>query len=82
MNLYGFYKDKVVLITGASMGIGKELARQVLHYGGKVAITGRNKERLHTVLEEFQNYTENILSHASNVDDYEPFFLKTDYKNQ
>lgn len=71
MNISKFYKDKVVLITGASMGIGKELARQVLHYGGKVAITGRNEARLQSVLNEFQDHTENILIHAGDVVNYE-----------
>lgn len=71
MNLAEFYKDKVVLITGASMGVGKEIARQVLNYGGKVAITGRNKARLQSVLNEFQKHDEDILLHDGNAANYE-----------
>lgn len=66
-----FYKNKVVLITGASMGIGKDLALQVLQFGGKVAITGRNEQRLLAVQDEFKAYSEKLLIHKGNVADYE-----------
>lgn len=46
MKLEKFYNGKVVLITGGSSGIGKELARQCLIMGAHVIITGRNQERL------------------------------------
>lgn len=71
MKLSSFYQDKVVLITGASMGIGRELARQVLRYGGKVVITGRNEDRLRSVRAEFSEYTGKVLIYSGNVADYE-----------
>lgn len=71
MNLSGFYKDKVLLITGGSMGIGKELARQVLGYGSKVVITGRNESRLINTLAEFKEHSKNILIHAGDVTKFE-----------
>ena len=40
------YRGRVVLISGASLGIGKELARQVWTLGGMVIAMGRNAERL------------------------------------
>ncbi|HLP71363.1 MAG TPA: SDR family NAD(P)-dependent oxidoreductase [Bacteroidales bacterium] len=61
-----FYKDKVVLITGGSMGIGKELAIQTLHAGAKVVITGRNKERLQSTLNSL-SHPERVLIHAGDV---------------
>ena len=60
MNSPEFYKNKVVLITGGSMGIGKEMALQVLQHGGKVIITGRNQERLTVVQKEYQDYIERL----------------------
>ena len=65
-----FYKNKVVLITGASMGVGKDLAFQVLNYGGKVTITGRNEARLLAVQREFQEHSENLLIHAGDISNY------------
>lgn len=75
MNPIQFYKDKVVLITGSSMGIGKEIARQILDYGGKVVITGRNKDRLAKVSQEFEKSTQNILIHVSDASNYEDNLL-------
>lgn len=45
-------KDKVVIITGGSSGIGKALALEFGRMGTRVVITGRNEERLNEVGEE------------------------------
>jgi short-subunit dehydrogenase len=71
MNPASYYKDKVVLITGSSMGIGKELARQVLIHEGKVVITARNAARLNSVTDEFKKFNANILLHVGDVTDYD-----------
>lgn len=44
-------KDKVVIITGGSSGIGKALALAFGRLGAKVVITGRNEARLNEVAE-------------------------------
>jgi short-subunit dehydrogenase len=41
-----FFRDKVALITGASSGIGAELAWQLSQHGSKLALTARRVERL------------------------------------
>src|SRR5215467_14003482 len=41
-----FFRDKVVLITGASSGIGEELARQLGQAGAKLTLTARRKDLL------------------------------------
>ncbi len=41
-----FIKDKVVLITGGSSGIGKACAERFGREGGRICITGRNQENL------------------------------------
>lgn len=38
--------NKTILVTGASSGIGKQIAKSISDMGGNVIITGRNKERL------------------------------------
>lgn len=40
------WKDKVVLITGSSRGIGRQLATEIGKLGGIVVLNGRNKNRL------------------------------------
>ena len=39
-------KDKKIIITGGSLGIGKETAKQLVDRGAEVLITGRSSKRL------------------------------------
>ncbi|XP_063681717.1 hydroxysteroid 11-beta-dehydrogenase 1-like protein [Bolinopsis microptera] len=44
-------KDKVVLICGASSGIGEELAYQLARHGAKLVLVARNQDKLDVVKE-------------------------------
>lgn len=61
-------KDKAVLLTGGSAGIGRELARLLKAKGARVTLTGRNKERLAAMQVEGFEVIEASLSNAKGVD--------------
>jgi len=46
-------KDKVVLITGSTTGIGEAMARRVIAEGGRVLIHGTNVERAKALVNEW-----------------------------
>lgn len=48
-------KDKVIIITGGSSGIGKALAETFGRHGSKILITGRNVQELNNAVEELQS---------------------------
>ncbi|MCE7792020.1 SDR family oxidoreductase [Salipaludibacillus sp. CUR1] len=43
------FKGKHILITGATGGIGEELAYEAVKYGASLTLTGRNKEKLENI---------------------------------
>lgn len=49
------FNDKVVWVTGASSGIGKELAIQLANQNAKVILSARNSEQLETVKESLKS---------------------------
>jgi NAD(P)-dependent dehydrogenase (short-subunit alcohol dehydrogenase family) len=46
--------DQIALVTGATAGIGREIARVFAAEGAQVAVTGRNAARGHDVVEEIR----------------------------
>jgi dehydrogenase/reductase SDR family member 7B len=80
MNEFCSMKDKVVIITGASSGIGKALAFAFGNEGAKIVITGRKKDPLFEVSEALTNEgIENlpIVSDVSIETDNEDVIKKT-----
>jgi len=63
------FNGQVVLVTGGSMGIGKELARQLVDAGALVVITGRNETRLKEVQAELGRDHHHVLALASDISD-------------
>ncbi|NLY02223.1 MAG: SDR family NAD(P)-dependent oxidoreductase [Rhodopirellula sp.] len=50
-----YIRDKIIVITGGSSGFGLEAARMVLEMGAKVAITGRDADRLRRAEESLRH---------------------------
>jgi len=55
-------KDKVVIITGGTSGIGKALAEEFGRKGSRIAITGRNQTNLDQVKSELENAGVKVLA--------------------
>jgi len=55
------FKNKVVLITGASSGIGKETAKQFAIRGSHVILVARRKHKLEQIAEDLKKFNTSIL---------------------
>ncbi len=55
------FKDKVVVITGASSGIGEASAIKFAKKNAKIVLVARRKEKLLQVQKEISKYTDSIL---------------------
>ena len=55
------FKDKVVVVTGASSGIGKATALAFAHEGAKTLLVSRSREKLESVADEIRGFNENVL---------------------
>ena len=63
--------NKIVLITGATSGIGLGCARKFAENGDKVILTGRNEQRLSEIREELEAKGTKVLTLAFDVRDRE-----------
>ena len=61
--------NKTVVVTGASSGLGKDLAKRLSFLGARVICLGRNTERLNSTIEELKKA--NHLSYLSNFSEME-----------
>lgn len=60
-------KDKVVIITGGSSGIGKALATEFGRRGSRILITGRNETELNAAVHELKASGIDIIGFRSDV---------------
>lgn len=65
-----FFRDKVVWISGASTGIGKEMAARILEWGGSVIITARDPSRLQAAEKQLNVPQERILLRSSDASSF------------
>jgi retinol dehydrogenase 12 len=61
-------QGKVCLITGATAGIGKEIARGLAGLGATVAIAGKSKEKCESVLQETKSSSYFVADLSSQVE--------------
>lgn len=61
------FKDKVVIITGASSGIGKALALVMASRGAQLVLAARNIEKLHSLADEISMSGTKVLALQADV---------------
>lgn len=64
-------QDKVIIITGASSGIGEATAKELAAKGAKLVLAARRKERLKHLQEEIQNHEGQVLYRETDVASYD-----------
>jgi short-subunit dehydrogenase len=60
-------KDNVVVITGASTGIGEELAYRLAQQGAKLVLTARRLDELNRVADKVRNYGTRVITVSADV---------------
>jgi ketoreductase len=65
----GILQDRVALVTGASRGIGKAIARALAHEGAKVALCARNAEAIRKAADEISPGDGRALGFRADVTD-------------
>jgi NADP-dependent 3-hydroxy acid dehydrogenase YdfG len=53
----GIFTDHVAIVTGASSGVGKAIARHLAVHGATLYLIGRNRENLEKVATEIRSYS-------------------------
>ena len=62
-------RGRTVIVTGASLGIGRETARLFARAGANVVLASRNAERLARVAQDLQAYRGRSLAVPTDVAD-------------
>jgi NAD(P)-dependent dehydrogenase (short-subunit alcohol dehydrogenase family) len=77
LSAYGIYqelikyslRDKVVLVTGGSRGLGLEISRALVAKGAKVVLCARSSDQLSKAKAELRNLGGNVISFTADITD-------------
>jgi short-subunit dehydrogenase len=73
-----YFKDKVVVVTGGTEGIGKALVDSLIEMGAKVATCGRNHDKLYRLQSEHPSaYLHTMVADVSSENDCRRFIETT-----
>ena len=72
------FKNKVVVITGASSGIGEAAAEQFAKKGANIVLVARRKDKLEEVERKLSKYSTKILVQVCDVSDKEQVKLMSE----
>lgn len=73
-----YFKDKVVVVTGGTDGIGKALVDTLINMGAKVATCGRNHDKLYRLQAEYPSANlHTMVADVSNENDCRRFMETT-----
>jgi short-subunit dehydrogenase len=76
--MVNFFKDKVVVITGGSDGIGRALIDALIPMGAKIATCSRNQDKLYALQVQYSNYLlHTVVADVSRFDDCKNFIDST-----
>lgn len=68
------FENKVALVTGASVGIGRAVALQLAQNGAKLVLLDVNYEKMEMVKKEIEEYTKDVLIYKCDVSDEEAVY--------
>ena len=77
-NMSSYFKDKVVVVTGGTDGIGKALVDELLQSGAKVATCGRDHDKLYRLQSAYPSSPlHTMVADVSNENDCRRFIETT-----